>query len=68
MQAGDKFDKRLIERRLRKGELSQEEVQAHMGALPDLSRQTAVVEARLEVTSDDDDDDYDDEDDDDDDE
>lgn len=43
-----KFDKRLIERNLRKGQLTPEEYQAHLAALPDASDNVDVVEAQIE--------------------
>lgn len=59
-----KFDKRLIERNLRKGLITREEYQAHLDSLKDREAQAARVEARLEavfgVEADDDDDDDDD--------
>ena len=42
------FDKRLVERRLRKGELSPEQYQAHLASLEDLAGRTDSVTARVE--------------------
>lgn len=42
------FDKRLVERRLRKGELSLEQYQAHLASLEDLAGRTDSVTARVE--------------------
>lgn len=43
-----KFDKRLIERNIRKGHLTPKEYQAHLSALPDAGDNVEVVEAQIE--------------------
>ncbi len=65
---GDRFDKRLVERRLRQGVITEEEVARHLKELRDVASQSTRVEAKLEpvnfgrVDEDDDEDDEDDED------
>ena len=44
----EKFDKRLIERRLRQGHITHDELEAHLSKLPDSQPNASVVEAKLE--------------------
>ncbi len=44
-----KFDKRLIERRIRNGILTREDFDKHMAALPDAESNVDVVEATVEA-------------------
>lgn len=44
-----KFDKRLIERRIRSGILARDEYDKHLKSLPDGETNVAVVEANIEA-------------------
>ncbi|MEL6177534.1 MAG: hypothetical protein AAFS10_01215 [Myxococcota bacterium] len=44
----DKFDKRLLNRRLESGQLTSEELQARVEGLPDLTDVLAVIETQFE--------------------
>lgn len=48
IKSGDRFDKRLIERRLRKGEVSREEYEAHLASLQDKAKSMTLVESKVE--------------------
>ncbi|MDR0967135.1 MAG: hypothetical protein LBM75_11690 [Myxococcales bacterium] len=43
------FDKRLVERLLKSGEMTAQDYERHLASLPDLAEQAAPVEARLEA-------------------
>ncbi len=43
------FDKRLVERLIKRGDISAEEYAQHLDALPDLAAQAVPIEAKLEV-------------------
>ena len=45
----NKFDKRLLGRKVRKGEITEEEKDAFLASLSDISDNVSVVEARLGV-------------------
>ncbi len=47
----EKFDKRLIDRKVRKGDLSREDLQGHLKGLPDLANNVAVLETKLEAVA-----------------
>ena len=44
-----KFDKRLIERRIRSGILARDEYEKHIKALPDGTANVAVIEANIDA-------------------
>ena len=48
----DRFDSRLVARKLRQGDLSNDEHQAHLAELPDLSDNVDVVTAQVGVGED----------------
>lgn len=45
-----KYDKRLIDRNIRRGHLTSEEYRTHMEALKDLSDKAQLIESKLEST------------------
>lgn len=55
----DRFDRRLVERRIEKGDMTAEELQSFLGGLPDLTDNLEVVETQLESSAEDDDEDED---------
>lgn len=48
----DKFDNRLVSRKIRKGDMSADEHAAHLASLPDLSDNLDIVEAQVGVGED----------------
>jgi hypothetical protein len=44
-----KFDKRLIERRIRSGIVARDEFDKHMAAIPDTADNVEIVEATIEA-------------------
>jgi hypothetical protein len=48
IKSGDRFDKRLIERRMRKGEVPREEYEAHLSSLADMASNAEPIESKVE--------------------
>ncbi len=49
MEMSKKFDKRLLDRRIRKGELTRDELKAHLNALENKEDEAVVMEVTLEA-------------------